>query len=154
GGVPFFSPDGQWIGFFAVGKMKKIPVRGGAAVELCECTGAFGGSWSEDDTIVFSGGLTNSLSRVSAAGGGKPEPLTTLAGQEYTSRSPQFLLEVKSVLFTASSNSTNFDEATVQVVSLKTGKAKTLVNGGYFGRYVPSNGQRGHILYVHQRTLF
>ena len=33
---PFFSPDGQWIGFFADGKMKKISVQGGAAVTLCE----------------------------------------------------------------------------------------------------------------------
>src|SRR5262249_25611193 len=44
--------------------------------------------------------------------------------------------------------------ATIQVLSLKTGKSKTLIRGGYFGRYVPSNGQRGHIIYVHQRTLF
>ena len=29
--VPFFSPDGQWIGFFAQGKLKKVPADGGAA---------------------------------------------------------------------------------------------------------------------------
>ena len=35
GTYPFFSPDGQWIGFFADGKMKKISVQGGAPVTLC-----------------------------------------------------------------------------------------------------------------------
>ena len=32
---PFFSPDGQWIGFFSPGKLKKIPLEGGDAVSLC-----------------------------------------------------------------------------------------------------------------------
>jgi len=42
---PFFSPDGQWIGFFADGKMKKISVQGGAAVTLCDAPGLRGGSF-------------------------------------------------------------------------------------------------------------
>jgi serine/threonine-protein kinase len=29
---PFFSPDGEWIGFFAHGKLKKVSVQGGAAL--------------------------------------------------------------------------------------------------------------------------
>ena len=33
---PFFSPDGQWVGFFADGKLKKISVQGGAATTLCD----------------------------------------------------------------------------------------------------------------------
>ena len=45
---PFFSPDGQWIGFFADGKMKKISVQGGAAVTLCDVANARGASWGED----------------------------------------------------------------------------------------------------------
>ncbi len=45
-----FSPDGQWIGFFADGKLKKISVRGGAAVTLCDAPVGVGGSWSEDGT--------------------------------------------------------------------------------------------------------
>ena len=50
---PFFSPDGQWIGFFADGKLKKISVQGGAAVTLCDAPNDRGGSWGEDGTIVF-----------------------------------------------------------------------------------------------------
>jgi len=50
---PFFSPDGQWIGFFAGGKLEKISVQGGAAVTLCDAPNDRGGSWGEDGTIVF-----------------------------------------------------------------------------------------------------
>ena len=50
---PFFSPDGQWLGFFADRKLKKISVEGGAAVTICDAPYGRGASWSEDGTIVF-----------------------------------------------------------------------------------------------------
>jgi hypothetical protein len=50
---PFFSSDGQWIGFFADGKLKKIARDGGAAVTLCDAPRDSGGSWVPDGTIVF-----------------------------------------------------------------------------------------------------
>ena len=50
---PFFSPDSQWIGFFAGGKLKKIAVTGGAAVTVCDVANGRGGTWSEDGTILF-----------------------------------------------------------------------------------------------------
>jgi predicted Ser/Thr protein kinase len=54
---PFFSPDSQWIGFFADSKMKKISVTGGAVLTLCDAPGARGASWGEDGNIVAT--LTN-----------------------------------------------------------------------------------------------
>ena len=70
----FFSPDGQWLGFFAEGKLKKIAVTGGAAVTLADAPDDRGGSWSEDGTIVFaplsfSSGNRDALFRVSAEPG-------------------------------------------------------------------------------------
>jgi len=50
---PFFSPDGQWIAFFADGRLKKISVTGGPPVALCDAKEARGGAWAEDDTIIF-----------------------------------------------------------------------------------------------------
>ncbi len=55
-GNPFFSPDGQWIAFFAGRKLKKISVTGGATVTLCEAPYVRGGHWAEDGTIVFAPG--------------------------------------------------------------------------------------------------
>jgi Tol biopolymer transport system component len=75
---PFFSPDGEWVGFFAAGKLKKAPLAGGPPVILCEALNPRGGAWASDGSIVFSAGpgFANGLSRVSA-GGGKPQALTT-----------------------------------------------------------------------------
>ena len=87
---PFFSPDGQWIGFFADGKLKKISVQGGGAVTLCDPPDDRGGSWGDDGTIVFTPDNRIALSRVSSAGG-TPQPLTSLDKQigEITQRWPQ-----------------------------------------------------------------
>src|SRR4026208_888513 len=44
--MPFFSPDGRWIGFFADGKLKKIAAQGGAPVTLCDVPSRIrGASW-------------------------------------------------------------------------------------------------------------
>ena len=49
---PFFKPDGQWVGFFAQGKLKKVSVEGGNATTLCDAPAGRGGSWGEDDHII------------------------------------------------------------------------------------------------------
>ena len=68
---PFFSHDGKWIAFFSDGKLKKIPVTGGAAVTVSDALNGRGGAWSEDGTIVFSpnSGSSVSLHRVSSERG-------------------------------------------------------------------------------------
>src|SRR4030095_4478330 len=53
GNTPFFSPDGNWVGFATPSELKKIPVSGGTAVMLCAAIDARGASWGPDDTIVF-----------------------------------------------------------------------------------------------------
>ncbi len=67
--APFFSADSQWIGFFADGKLKKISVRGGAPIVLCDVGGSRGGDWGEDGTMIFPTQFTSPLYRVSADGG-------------------------------------------------------------------------------------
>ena len=49
---PFFSPDGQWVAFFASGKLKKVAVTGGAVVTLADAPNSRGGSWADDSSIV------------------------------------------------------------------------------------------------------
>jgi hypothetical protein len=91
------------MAFFADGKLKKISVEGGAAVTLCDAPSEDrGGSWAEDDTIVFATTEKQVLSRVPSAGG-NPVPLTTLENQagERAHRWPQILPGGKAVLFTS-----------------------------------------------------
>src|SRR6478672_9799669 len=90
---PFFSPEGDWIGFFASGKLKKISVQGGSAVTLCDTVGPRGASWHPDGFIVanLNPSAFSGLMRVSAAGG-TPQALTKPAeGGEDADRWPQVL---------------------------------------------------------------
>ena len=67
---PFFSPNGQWVAFFASGKLKKISLEGGAPIALCDYSNPpRGGSWGEDGTIIAALGNYGSLSRIPSAGG-------------------------------------------------------------------------------------
>src|SRR5258705_13555876 len=87
-----FSPDGQWIAFFADAKLKKIAVSGGATVTLCDAPNGRGGTWTEDGTIIFSpnNAVGVNLLRVSSSGG-TPEPFSKLEPGEVTQRYPQVL---------------------------------------------------------------
>jgi serine/threonine-protein kinase len=148
---PFFSPDDQWIAFFAGGKLKKVSAQGGAVVTLCDAPNERGGSWGDDDSIVFAAGNREGLSKVSSAGG-KPQPLTTLNQQagEVTHRWPQVLPGSKDVIFTDHTSGSQFDDANIAVYSAVSGKVKTLLHGGAYARYLPS----GHLVYMHNSTLF
>ena len=147
----FFSPDGQWIGFFSDSKLKKISVQGGAAVTLCDAPNERGGSWGEDGTIVFTPGTRVPLFKVSSAGG-TPQPLTALDKQagEVTHRWPQVLPGGKAVLFTSSAHGFNYDDAEIVVYSIASGQRKTVQRGGSSARYLPS----GHVVYMDEGTLF
>jgi serine/threonine protein kinase/Tol biopolymer transport system component len=149
--APFFSPDSQWIGYFGDGKLKKVSVRGGAAIALSDVGGYRGGSWGEDGTIIFPRQFTSQLYRVPATGG-TPVEATHLdtARTEITHRWPQFLPGGKSVIFTASADNNFFGRATVKAAELDTGKSKVLVENAYFGRYLPG----GYLAYVSEGTVF
>ena len=152
-GTPFFSPDGQSIGFAADGNLKKVSVEGGAAISVCPAANVRGASWGDDGNIVFAPHTDNGLSRVSSAGG-TPVPLTKLKEGERTHRWPQVLPGSRAVLFTAHSGVNNYDEAAIEVYSLQTGQRKTVQRGGFFGRYAGLPDGSGRLLYIHQSTLF
>jgi len=150
---PFFSPDGEWIGFFADGQLKKISVNGGPPVTLAEASENRGGSWGPDDTIVYSPSPPVGLSRVSAAGG-QPQLLTTpeAARGERTHRWPEILPGGKAVVFTVGSltSSDYFLDAALAVLSLDTSKIKILPLKGTNPHYLAT----GHLLFGSQGGLF
>ncbi|HET9767717.1 MAG TPA: winged helix-turn-helix domain-containing protein, partial [Thermoanaerobaculia bacterium] len=131
--TPFFSPDGRSVGYFARGELRRVALAGGPPVTIAPTFGD-GGSWGDDDTIVFSSGRPTSLYRVSA-GGGKPQRLTTPVAHtgEVEHWWPQLLPGSEAVVFTAWS--TTLYDARVEWLSLRTGERRTLVVGGAAGRY-------------------
>jgi serine/threonine-protein kinase len=146
---PFFSPDGQWIGFFVGRALNKVAVGGGTAVTLAEAPGGRGGAWAADDTIVFAAiNSTPPVLRRVPATGGPPSPLTELHGGEISHRWPQVLPGNRGVLYT-SNTSDDWDDARLVVQPLPTGAAK-IVQPGFYGRYVAS----GHLLYMKGGTLY
>jgi hypothetical protein len=147
---PFFSPDGQSIGYFTgtqLGALMMVPVAGGKPVVLCDRVGFYGGTWGEDGTIVYSG--STGLMRV-AASGGMCQPLTNADSEKGEAhRWPQFLPGGQAIVFTIGAQR-SFDSAQIAVLDLKTGQQHVVVNGGSTGRYVPS----GHLVYVRGGTMF
>jgi Tol biopolymer transport system component/predicted Ser/Thr protein kinase len=151
---PFFSPDGQWIGFAASGKLRKISVDGGAEVALCDTSSSYtGADWGEDGNIIASLRVSGGLSRVASAGG-TPTPVTELEGGERTHRWPQILPGGKAILFTAENSTVGFDDARIEVVILADHRRKILQNGGTFGHFLRASGGRGYLTYVSRGTLF
>ena len=146
---PFFSPDGQWVAFFAGQKLKKVPVTGGAVVVIADAPNPRGGWWAEDGTIVYAPGNRVGLMRVSAVGG-EAHPLTTLAKGEITHRWPQVLPGGAAVLYTASTEVNIGADSTLVAQPLPSGERVIVHRGGYFGRYVAS----GHLIFMQEETLF
>jgi serine/threonine-protein kinase len=69
---------------------------------------------------------------------------------EATQRWPQFLPGGNAVLYTSNTHGGNYEDASIVAYSIASGQRKKLVQGGYYGRYVPS----GHIVYMHEDTMF
>jgi len=161
---PFFSPDGEWIAFFAGGKLKKVSVTGGAALALCDAPSGRGGTWTDNDEIVFTpNSSTNiTLMRVSASGGKSAAPFGVLSEGATSQRWPQALPGGHGIVFTEHANTGAWDGANIVVAPADGGPGKVVVRGGYFGRFVasgisaPLRADRadGHLLYVQQGTVF
>ena len=146
---PFFSPDGQWVGFFAGGKLKKVSVSGGAALTLGDASSVpFGASWGSQGMIAFAGRVNGILQQL-PDGGGAPQPLTRLEKGETSHRWPEFLPGGKTVVFAAGPTALNFTNVHVAVQSVGTGERKDLIQGGTQPRYAPS----GHLLYAQGGSL-
>jgi Tol biopolymer transport system component/DNA-binding winged helix-turn-helix (wHTH) protein len=143
----FFSPDGQWIGFFGEDAIKKVSTKGGPPVVIYDVPrgqGVFGASWGEDG-IVFS---HRSLGIFKIPpGGGKPVPITKADKGEWHLL-PQTVPGGKAVIFT---NVTGGEGARAQVVLqlLQTGKRRVLIEQGADARYI----ETGHLVYMKSGTL-
>jgi serine/threonine-protein kinase len=148
---PFFSPDGQWVGFVTPTELKKVPITGGTPIALCKANRGRGASWGPDNTIVFAPTRIGGLFTVSAAGG-EPVELTTLdtESNEGAHYWPQ-VVPGGHVIFTVIHQGSGVaDEAVIESVDMATGERKVLHRGGAYGRWVPS----GHLVYIRENTLF
>jgi Tol biopolymer transport system component len=152
--TPFFSPDGQSIGFVSAGKLKRVSLEGGGVTTLCDdVAGLRGATWAEDGSIIYSPSVTTGIWRIPSEGG-TPVALTTPQDGIRTHRWPEALPGGKAALFTAMSTSLDYDNGTIEALVLATGERKKILKGGYAPRYVSLPNGSGRLLFVNKGTLF
>ena len=108
--TPVFSPDGKWIAFFANRKVRKVSLAGGTPLVLADFAEGLGLGWDSDASVLFSPGRATGIWRVSAAGGGPPQPVTNLQLGENSHRDPEGLPGGQAILY-----STNSGTGTLQI---------------------------------------
>ena len=150
GALPFWSPDGQWIGFFAEGKLKKVPASGGSAQLICDAPIGRGGTWNAQGVIVFAPTIGGPLFRVSA-NGGISAPVTQLdpSTGETTHRWPDFLPDGVHFLYLGRQTSSN-QPSTVYVGSLDSLSHKKILDTLSEAQYT----EPGYLVYGRNNTLF
>jgi serine/threonine protein kinase len=150
---PFFSPDGQWVGFFADGKLKKVSINGGEPVVLCEAPFPRGATWGPDGVIIFAPTLFGGLMRIPAAGG-SPDVLATpdVSKGERSYRWPEILPGGNAVVFViAEAKDVGFFmETKIAIERLDTHERKILPVQGTYPRYSAS----GHLLFAREGRMF
>ncbi len=147
----FFSPDGQWVAFFAAGKLKKVSVLGGTPVTLCEAPTGRGGTWAPDNSIIFAPSISSGLERIPSSGG-TAQRFTKLdsSKSERSHRWPQVLPGGKAVLFNSGDFGGNaLINPPISLAILKTGEVRTLPLQGSNVRYLP-----GYLVFTRGEALF
>jgi serine/threonine-protein kinase len=140
GTSPFFSPDGVWIGFFADGKLKKVPAGGGLAVTICDAPPNARASWGDDGTIVVARPY---LYKVASTGGTLELILGAGDGQFYE---PEFLPGSKAVLVQARRPP---EAGHIEAVELQTRTRHTLLEGS-----TPRLAANGNVLFERQGRIW
>jgi serine/threonine-protein kinase len=167
---PFVSPDSVWVGFFADGRMKRVPIGGGAPQTIHDMRSAtapdalgfgwsnevgpgremgYGAAWLPDDSIVY-GRFVGGLWRISVTGG-PPTPLTTSTSEgEVAHRLPQALPGGRAIVFTAVRGLLANQGSSVEAIDLVSGTRTTLMNDATDGRYAAG----GHLLFARSGALY
>ncbi|HEY7185880.1 MAG TPA: protein kinase [Vicinamibacterales bacterium] len=140
---PFWSPDGQQIGFLADGRLKITDPTGAAGVRvLTDAPLRSGASWSRQDMIVFV--RPDGLAMIPASGG---TPTVVIARDRDGCQEawPAFLPDATHILFFCRGRE---DQRGVYVGSVETHEKKRLISGGLRPAYAS-----GHLFTVRGETL-
>ncbi len=144
---PFWSADGKFLAFFADGHLKKVAASGGPVIVLADAPNARGGTWNQDNVIIFEPDYRESLWRMNAAGG-TPVRLTSMETHKHTThRWPRFLPDGKHFLFFATNHSGGSEQG-IYMGSLEDGSYKHVIDADSDAQYAS-----GYLLYHVQSQL-
>ena len=149
---PFWSPDGEALGFFAGGRLKRIPSSGGAATVLASVSNPKGGAWSPDGRIVFTPGYRTGLFEVSSEGG-EARPLTRLdeSAGELSHRWPQFLPDGSGLLFLVQTDEYGAVDDRSRIESLDANAERHVI---VRANSAPTYAPRGGLLYWRDGAIY
>ncbi|MGO9258042.1 MAG: hypothetical protein ACLQU1_17275 [Bryobacteraceae bacterium] len=157
GSAPFWSPDSQYIAFFAGHDLKKVQIDKWNVQKICDSDSSpGGGAWNNDGTILFAPNLADGLFKVPSAGG-KREPVLKPKPEEseFSFLWPQFLPDAKHFLFFVLTNAQ--DSTGVYSGSLDskdyTRVLATATNGIYAGLPETDSRKHGYLLFMRDRNL-
>jgi Tol biopolymer transport system component len=140
----FWSPDSRFIGFVALGRLKKVDAGGGPPQTLCDAPTFRGGAWNADGIIVFSPNQNGGLFRVSSAGG-ETVPLTSLEPGEVSHRLPSFLPDGRHFLYFSQGG----EKQGIYLGSLDSKDRRLLMNAVSAGVYADP----GYLFFIRDTTL-
>ncbi len=150
GYTPFFSPDGEWLGFLTVSAVKKVSMKGGPPITLANVTAPGRAVWGSNGDIIIDTRGPSGLLRVSAAGGEPAQSFTTPSEDEIDHSNPDIMPDGDTVTFGALPDGVGWEEGNLFAQSLTTGERKLVISGrGGNGRYAAS----GHLIHQSGGTL-
>jgi serine/threonine-protein kinase len=150
---PFFSPDGEWLGFFTSTELKKVPLAGGTPIRITLVTPVTAGAaWGADGNIVFTLTANGPLSRIPETGG-RFQPVSTLDSSrgEHSHLWPQILPQGRGILVTMvlGHDFQDLENSQIVVLDPATGRRTVVLEGSHFARYAG-----GQIFFVRGGSMF
>lgn len=150
--APFFSPDGQKVGFFADGKLKRVNISGGAPLTMCPAPRPCGACWDTSEFIYFIPDWQRGVQRISSAGG-TPETVLDpdLATGELGFMNPEMLPGSRHLLLSVfGSSGAAHDESVITAIDIRSKARHPLIQGGWGARALAS----GHIVFARSGSLY
>lgn len=141
---PFFSPDGEWIGFLTQDRVKRVARKEGTVISLCQARTPVLAWWTQSGMIYFTEEETYSLSRISIDDT-KKENLFLNPGYQFGGN----LLPDESHILVTQRRSIGHDYSNILLLDLNTHETKQLIKSGYAPRYISS----GYILFSRSGSL-
>ena len=143
--LPFFSPDGQWVGFLTEKKVKKIELSSGLLAEVCDANNPYAGAtWSDEGMIYFGDSEGFKFSKVNENGG----ELEFVSEKILRARNPITVPKGKGIVFDSPGINVSRAPVSVYFVSSTEDKLLKLLDGR-----VPSWFGEKHLLTLEDNQL-
>ena len=146
---PFFSPDGQNIGFFSDGMLRKVLHSGGKVADLYNVPEYGSAIWLPNDSIVIGGVAGEGLKIISANGGPALNLTTTeIKHGEWKHNAPSYIKGTDKILYVVESAGPS--NISINLLNYKTKEEKVLILDAGAPKYLPS----GHLLYESEGAVY